>query len=80
MLRPSKHSHPDETVLAATTVLLNELHKKRVVPYEELKNALGKRSEGVEFLFNPGLSVLYLLGLIDYRPTADVFEYLGDGK
>lgn len=77
MLRPSKHSDPDLTVLAASTTLLRELRKKRAVPFDDLKAALGRSSKSAEFLFLPAVSTLFLLGLVDYRPTTDAFEYLG---
>lgn len=37
MLRPSKHSHPDQTTLAAATVLLRELRRNRAVKFDDLK-------------------------------------------
>lgn len=77
MLNPNKHSHPDETVLAAATVVLRELRRKRAVSYDDLKSVLAKRSRGTEFLFTPALSLLYILGLVNYLPTIDSFEYTG---
>ncbi|WP_331461300.1 ABC-three component system middle component 8 [Micromonospora tarapacensis] len=77
MLRPNKHSHPDQTVLAASTVLLAELRRKRAVPYGDLKAVLDKASHGSDFLFTPAINLLYLLGLVEYRATADLFEYAG---
>lgn len=77
MLRPSKHSHPDQTVLAAATVLLAELRRRRAVQYTELKAALDRSARGSDFLFTPALNLLYLLGLLEYHPAADLFEYTG---
>ncbi|GAB3009204.1 ABC-three component system middle component 8 [Mycobacterium bourgelatii] len=77
MLRPSKHSHPDQTTLAAATVLLRELRRNRAVKFDDLKKAIDKRAIGADYLFAPAVSLLYLLGLVEYRPTADVFEYTG---
>ncbi|EEP73097.1 hypothetical protein MCAG_03424 [Micromonospora sp. ATCC 39149] len=77
MLRPNKHSHPDQTVLAAATVLLAELRRKRAVPYADLRAVLDKASRGSDFLFTPAVSLLYLLGLVEYRATTDLFEYAG---
>lgn len=78
MLRPNKHSHPDQTVLAAATVLLRELRKKRAVPYDELMTALAKKSRSADFLFLPAVSLLHILGLLDYRAATDSFEYRGN--
>ena len=77
LLRPSKHSHPDQTVIAAATVLLRELRRKRVVPFADLKAALETSSKSADFLFTPAVSILHLLGLLEYRPTTDLFEYVG---
>ncbi|MEU1249390.1 MULTISPECIES: ABC-three component system middle component 8 [Micromonospora] len=77
MLRPNKHSHPDQTVLAASTVLLAELKHKRAVSYTDLKTTLDKATRGSDYLFTPAVSLLYLLGLVEYRATADLFEYAG---
>lgn len=77
MLRPHKHSHPDQTVLAAATVLLRKLRSRRVVPYAELKLALDRSTTSSDFLFTPAVSLLHLLGLLEYRPTVDAFEYRG---
>lgn len=78
MLRPSKHSHPDQTVIAASTVLLKELRRKRTATYEELRAALLRRNQNADFLFAPAISLLYLLGLTEYQPIVDSFEYRGN--
>jgi hypothetical protein len=77
MLRPSKHSHPDQTVLAAATAILKELRRYRAVGYDDLKQVLEKRVTGADYLFTPAVSLLYLMGLVEYRSTADTFEYTG---
>jgi hypothetical protein len=77
MLVPNKHSHPDHTVLAASTVLLKELRKRRLVSYDGLKIFLRKKNQSADYLFSPALSLLFLLGLVTYLPKADAFEYRG---
>lgn len=77
MLIPNKHSHPDQTVLAAATIVLKELRHHRAVSYNELKSLLIKRSLSADFLFTPAVSLLYLLGLVEYLPKIDSFEYTG---
>ncbi|MGL5829699.1 MAG: ABC-three component system middle component 8 [Angustibacter sp.] len=77
MLIPTKHSHPDATVLAASTRLLKALRSKRVLPYDELKSKLPDRDGSAEYLFTPSISLLFLLGLVEYRPSVDAFEYTG---
>lgn len=77
MLLPNKHSHPDHTVIAASTVLLKELRKRRLVNYDGLKAILRKKNQSADYLFSPALSLLFLLGLVTYLPKADAFEYRG---
>lgn len=76
MLRPSKHSHPDLTVVAAATTLLKDLKRYRIIQYDDLKAGLGE-ADSRDFLFLPAVHLLFLLGLIVYRSTVDSFEYTG---
>ena len=77
MLLPTKHSHPDQTVLAAATSLLRELRRYRAVDFDHLKAALDKKVVGSDYLFTPAVSLLHILGLVEYRAKADTFEYTG---
>lgn len=77
MLRPSKHSHPDRTVLNVALLLLVYLKKKRVAEYLLLKNYAKKSVRGGDVLFLPALNFLFLMGLIEYRPKNDTVEYVG---
>lgn len=77
MLLPNKHSHPDQTVLAAATVMLIALRRHRALPYDELKESVARRVEDADYLFMPAASLLHLLGLVEYRPSVDTFEYSG---
>jgi hypothetical protein len=78
MLRPTKHSHPDRTVIAVATVMLRALRRRRVIDYDDLKALVSKKSgPDTEVLFAPALSLLFLLGLLDYQATVDAFEYRG---
>jgi len=76
MLLPNKHSHPDQTVLAAATLLLKELRRRRVVEFDVLRATLAKTG-GADFLFLPAVSLLYILGLAEYHSAVDSFEYRG---
>jgi hypothetical protein len=78
MLRPGKHSDPDQTVVAAATTLLRALRRKRMVSFDELKEALERASQSPEALFLPAVNFLFLVGLVEYRPTVDSFEYVGN--
>lgn len=77
MLKPNKHSHPDATVLAAAAVVLAELRRKRAVRYDDLKAKLSTRTRSADYLFTPAVTLLYILGLVDYLPKVDAFEYTG---
>ncbi len=77
MLRPSKHSHPDRTVINVSMLLLGRLKSRRVEEFATLKKFAKKNVSGGDVLFLPAVNLLYLLGLIDYRPKTDAFEYLG---
>jgi hypothetical protein len=77
MLRPTKHSHPDRTVVNVALLLLVRLRARRVDEYEALRGYARKAVSGGDVLFLPALSFLYLLGLIDYLPKTDSVEYVG---
>ena len=76
-LRPSVDAHPDRTVIGLTVVLLRHLKAQRLAEYEALRALSKKAVSGDDSLFLPALNVLYLLGLVEYRPKTDCIEYLG---
>lgn len=77
MIQPSKHSHPDKTLIAVAVTLLKQLKSKRSTQYDELREHLIKRYPDALSLFLPALSLLFLLGLVIYRKHNDSFEYTG---
>jgi hypothetical protein len=77
MLRPTKHSHPDRTIINLSVVLLARLKIRRLDDYYGLQKYAKKTVIGGDVLFLPALNFLYLMGLIDYRPKTDSVEYLG---
>lgn len=80
MLRPTKHSHPDRTVINVSLLLLKRLKIRRVDEYDGLRKYARKAVAGGDVLFLPALSFLYLMGLIDYRPKTDAVEYVGPNE
>ncbi len=80
MLRPSKHAHPDRTVINVAMLVIARLRKRRVEEYGVLKEFVKKHVRGGDVLFLPALNLLYLLGLIDYRPKTDALEYVGSNE
>lgn len=77
MLRPTKHSHPDRTIIYLSVVLLARLKNRRLDDYYGLQKYAKRQVSGGDVLFLPALNFLYLMGLIDYRPKTDSVEYLG---
>ena len=77
MLRPTKHSHPDRTVINVALLLLARLKDRRVDEYSVLRKYAKKVVNGGDVLFLPALNFLYLMGLIDYRPKTDAVNRPG---
>ena len=80
MLRPTKHSHPDRTVINVSLLLLARLKARRVDEYDTLRKFAKKSVVGGDVLFLPALNFLYLMGLIEYRPKTDAVEYMGPNE
>ncbi len=80
MLRPTKHSHPDRTVISVALLLLTRLKTRRVDEYDVLRKFAKKSVVSGDVLFLPALNFLYLMGLIEYRPKTDAVEYVGPNE
>lgn len=80
MLRPTKHTHPDRTVINVALLLLHRLKTRRVDEYSTLRGFVKESVRGGEILFLPALNLLFLLGLIEYRPKTDAVEYVGSNE
>jgi hypothetical protein len=80
MLRPTKHSHPDRTVINVALLLLARIKARRVDDYDALRKYVKKAVVGGDVLFLPAVNFLYLVGLVDYRPKTDAFEYVGPNE
>lgn len=76
IIRPTKHSHPDKTVIYASFLMLKELKKKRLVPYSKLLTLVKDNITSGEYLFVPALNFLFLLGLVVYQPKTDMLEFI----
>jgi len=77
MLKPSKHSHPDRTVINVALLLLTQLRAKRLCEYDALFKHARKAVTGGDILFLPALNFLYLMGLVEYHAKNDALEYVG---
>lgn len=80
MLRPTKHSHPDQTIINVSLLLLARLKTLRLEDYDKLRKYAKKTVIGGDMLFLPALNFLYLMGLIEYRPKTDALEYVGPNE
>jgi hypothetical protein len=80
MLKPSKHAHPDQTVLNVSLVLLAKLRNERVSSYAELVSISKTKVSGGDVLFMPAVNFLFVLGLVEYRSKTDSFEYIGPNE
>ncbi len=77
ILRPTKHAHPDRTVISLSLLLLARLKSRRLEDYYGLRKFAKRSVKGGDVLFLPALNFLFIIGLIDYRPKTDSVEYLG---
>ncbi len=77
MLKPSKHTELDQTVIAVSATILRHMRKTQVESYEVVRGLLRESSLANDPLFVPALGFLFMLGLVDYRPKADIIEYVG---
>lgn len=80
MLRPTKHSNPDRTVINMSLLLLARIKRLRLDGYDKLRRFAKKAVKGGDVLFMPALSFLYLLGLVEYHPKTDSIEYVGPNE
>lgn len=74
MIRPSKHAHPDLTIVSVSYVILDRLKSKRTETYADLLHLVEKHTKNSKALFLPAINMLFLLGLIAYLPKVDRFE------
>lgn len=58
MLRPTKHSHPDRTVINVSLLLLARLKSHRLDDYDNLRKYAKKTVSGGDVLFLPALNFL----------------------
>ena len=76
LLLPTKHSHPDKTIIAIATIILQRLKKVRLEQYDDLLDYLKNKNKNGEYLFLSAINFLYLLGLVEYHKKTDSFEYI----
>lgn len=80
MLRPTKHSHPDRTVVNVALLMLARLRARRLEEYDTLLKYARNAVSGGDVLFLPSLNFLFLIGLIEYHQKTDSIEYVGPNE
>lgn len=78
MLIPTKHDHPDLTILATSAVVLSLLRQKRSSSYEEVREALEQTHPQAPLMLPLATTFLFALGLIEYAPATDAFIFRGE--
>ncbi|MDO4225761.1 MAG: hypothetical protein Q4C75_07710 [Bergeyella zoohelcum] len=68
---------PDKSVMYATTLILKSLKEHRYIAFDKLLSIVREETSCDYILFMPAINLLYLLGLVEYHPTNDSFEYIG---
>ena len=77
MLTPKKHLDLDVSVLRISALILNELRRRSSVELEKLRAYVLRRAgNDAELTFLPALSLLFLLGKVEYHIQNDTVEYL----
>jgi H+/gluconate symporter-like permease len=77
MFIPSKHTNLELCPLRISSFLIKIIKKKRMIAYEEVVQTLIKKfGEDVLIVFIPSISIMYLLGLVEYNSFSDSFEYI----
>ncbi|PHV09401.1 hypothetical protein CSQ96_00730 [Janthinobacterium sp. BJB412] len=80
MLRPTKHSHPDRTIINVALRIVVRLKRERLASYDDLRAFAKKAVDGGDVLFLPALNFLFLMGVVDYRQKTDSIEYVGKNE
>lgn len=73
----NKHADPNKSVLAVSARILKILRKKRAESFIVLSEKLERENSGAKLLLPLALNLLFLLGLVEYRPKTDSIEYVG---
>lgn len=75
MIRPTKYTNPDKSIIYLSTIFLKFLKRKNIANYDELLNVSIKYN--LKYLFMPTINMLFTLGLITYKKQDDIFIYEG---
>lgn len=77
MIKPNKYTNIDLSVVNIGGVILKSLSSCPVQKYDELEDAVvSAYGSSAKVVFLNALSFLYLLGKINYQPSADAVQLL----
>jgi hypothetical protein len=76
MLTPTKLLDLDTSVLRVVSIMVKALNPRGVMEFEQLRGVVKRRvgADG-DLSFMPALSLLYVLGRIEYHPQNDTIEF-----
>lgn len=76
MLEPSKHLDLETSPIRIASEILAELQRRRVMRYDAVTRLVARRAgDDSDSVVAPALSLLFLLGRIEYHSINDTFEY-----
>jgi len=77
MIRPTKYTDLNLSVLNMASQIIGELKKEHTLVYNELLDKIIDRlGDKARFVFIDSLNFLYAIGLIDYNLENDAIYYL----
>jgi hypothetical protein len=77
MITPHKYLDLNLSILNLGGVILNIIKEEGVVKYDELlEKVILVRGDGAKNVFVPTLSLLYILGKIEYKKDIDAIEFI----
>ena len=77
MLQPNKHLDLDQSVLRVSAIILSELGRRRILPFESVRKLVGRRiGDDADIVLMPAINLLFLLGRLKYHLKTDAFEYV----
>ena len=80
MLTPKKHLSLDLSPLRIASIMLRELRKARLLRFSDLQAKVVRfGGDEAAIVILPALSLLYLLGKVEYHPKNDSIEYIEQG-
>jgi hypothetical protein len=76
MITPQKHLNLDVSVLRVSALVLREVRRRRVIEFPTLRSRIVRLvGSDADLVFLPALSLLFLLGRLEYHSKNDTLEY-----